>query len=432
MAVLKEGTTIDNVAAPKLKVVGVGGGGGNAVNRMIDEGLKGVDFFTVNTDMQALSSTKAPVRIVIGEQTTRGLGAGSNPRVGCQAAEESADELKKELKLEETDLLFITAGMGGGTGTGAAPVIAKLAKSYNVLTIAVVTTPFAFEGKVRMKNADNGIAELAKHVDTIIVVPNNRLMSILPKGTPLIKAFKVADDVLKQGIRGISDIINHNMMVNVDFADIRTILKDKGIAHMGVGKVNLGNEKERVVGSNKIIEAVRKAVSSPLLETTIQGANSVLMCVSGGSNLTLDEVADAGELIKDVVDDECNVIFGGTADDERGNSIEVTIIATGVQPNQHLGELIEAQSGYREAHQEGQENAGGARNEEDSFESSSVMIDAAVKFVPNKQQAHVQPSKTETDYRQSEDVPSPVMDLDDDADMPPFMKKLMNNRNKRN
>lgn len=308
----------NNLSFAKIKVVGVGGGGNNAVNRMIEAGVDTADFVAVNTDKQVLVINKAPVRLQIGERLTGGLGAGAIPEIGQKAAEESKDSITE--MLQGTHLVFITAGMGGGTGTGAAPVIAKIAKELGILTIAVVTKPFAFESRQRAINADKGIAELKKYVDTLVIIPNERLFQIVPKKTPIVEAFRYADDVLRQGIQGISDLVAKPGMINLDFADVRTILKNKGIAHMGIG---LGK------GENSAFEAVRSAVASPLLETSIEGATGLLLNVKGGTDLTIDDVYEVANLVREVVDPSCQVIFGNCIDDNMHDEIEVTLIATG-------------------------------------------------------------------------------------------------------
>lgn len=301
-----------------IKVVGIGGGGNNAVNRMINANIKSASFVAVNTDKQALLMSKATHRIQIGEKLTRGLGAGADPDVGVRAAEESKDILLDMLK--DTDLVFITAGMGGGTGTGAAPVVASLAKELGILTIAVVTKPFSFEGRRRMENAEKGLKELKAVVDTLVVIPNDKLLKIVPKGTPIVEAFRTADDVLRQGIQGISDLIVTPSLINLDFADVKTIMKDKGLAHMGIGHSK---------GDNRTIEAVRQAVSSPLLETTIEGATGIILNIKGGLDLTLEEVYESADLVKEVVDPSCNIIFGSGIDENMEEEVEITVIATG-------------------------------------------------------------------------------------------------------
>ena len=304
----------------QIKVIGVGGGGNNAVNRMVEAQLKGVEFISVNTDKQALYTSKAEYKVQIGEKLTRGLGAGANPEVGKRAAEESKDEIVK--LLQGADMVFVTAGMGGGTGTGAAPVVAGLAKEMGILTVGVVTKPFAFEGKIRMKNAEGGIAELKSKVDTLITIPNDRLLQIVQKNTSMLDAFAVADDVLKQGIQSISDLIAVEGLINLDFADVTTIMKDKGLAHMGIGSAS---------GETRAIDAARQAIQSPLLETSIQGAKGVLLNVTGGPNLGLFEVKEASTLVMESCDPEANVIFGASIKEDLGDEIMITVIATGFE-----------------------------------------------------------------------------------------------------
>lgn len=304
----------------KIKVIGVGGGGNNAVNRMIEAGIQSAEFVSVNTDVQALMHSKAEAknRVQIGKELTEGLGAGSYPEIGEKAAEESREELEKVI--EGVNLLFITAGMGGGTGTGAAPVIAKIAREKGCVTVAVVTKPFAFEGKKREENAKKGIANLAKFVDTLIVIPNDKLLDSLPKNTPMQEALRRADDNLKQAICGISDLITVPALINLDFADVRTIIKGQGLAHMGIG---------RAKGENRIVEAVRQAVSSPMLETTIEGARGIILNISGDTNLSIGEVSEAANLIHGVVDYSANLIFGANTVPELKDEVVITIIATG-------------------------------------------------------------------------------------------------------
>ena len=304
----------------KILVVGVGGGGCNAVNRMIASGLKSASFVAANTDKQALMMSKASMQIQLGEKLTKGLGAGADPEIGRKAAEESRSQITE--KLRGVDLVFITAGMGGGTGTGAAPVIASIAREMGILTIAVVTKPFEFEGKTRLSNAELGIKNLSKCVDTLVVIPNDRLLSIAPKGTSIVDAFKYADDVLRQGIQGISDLIATPSLINLDFADVRTVMKNRGLAHMGIGE---GKGEKR----NEI--AVRQAIASPLLETSINGAKAVIINVKGGFDLTLEEVNDAVQLVKDVVAPDANTIFGTTIDENYNDRMIVTIVATGFE-----------------------------------------------------------------------------------------------------
>ena len=302
----------------RIKVVGVGGAGNNAVNRMIEAGISSASYVAVNTDKQILLLSKAENKIQIGSALTKGLGAGAEPEVGRAAAEESKEVLTEAIK--DTDLLFITAGMGGGTGTGAAPVIAKIARDLKILTIAIVTEPFNFEGKKRMDNTVKGLENLRKYVDTLIIIPNDKITCVVPKNTSMVDALRVADEILKQGIRGIADLIVNPALINLDFADVRTILKDQGLAHMGVGVAK---------GENRIVEAVRLAVNCPLLTTTIEGAKGVILNIVGGNDLTMDEVQTAATLVQSVVDYSANIIFGACIDSNINDEVEVTVIATG-------------------------------------------------------------------------------------------------------
>lgn len=302
----------------RIKVIGVGGGGNNAVNRMIDHGVQGIDFIALNTDKQALNSSRAEVKLQLGEKLTKGLGAGANPDIGTKAAEENRNEIAEELK--GADMIFITAGMGGGTGTGAAPVIAEIAKEMGILTVGVVTKPFTFEGNKRRKQADNGIEELKTKVDTLVTIPNDRLLQIADKKTTMSDAFMMADEVLKQGIQGISDLISIPNLINLDFADVKTIMSDRGIAHMGIGRAG---------GDNRAVNAAKEAIKSPLLETSIEGAQSVLLNITGGNDLGIFEVNEAADLIRQSVDSDANIIFGAGIDETLEDEIKITVIATG-------------------------------------------------------------------------------------------------------
>lgn len=301
-----------------IKVIGVGGGGNNAVNRMVDCGVEGVEFIAVNTDKQALQSSKAESKLQIGEQLTKGLGAGANPEIGMKAAEESRNEIADSLK--GSDMIFITAGMGGGTGTGAAPVVAEVAKEIGILTVGVVTKPFTFEGRRRMLHAEKGIEDLKNKVDTLVTIPNDRLLQVAEKKTTIMEAFVMADDVLKQGIQGISDLIAVPALINLDFADVKTIMYDQGIAHMGIGKAS---------GDNRSQDAARQAIQSPLLETSIEGAKAVLLNITGGADLGIFEVNEAADLIRQSVDQDANIIFGAGIDESLNDEIKITVIATG-------------------------------------------------------------------------------------------------------
>jgi cell division protein FtsZ len=307
---------LDQFAA--IKVIGVGGGGNNAVNRMIAAGLQGVEFISVNTDAQALLLSQAPYRIQIGEKLTKGLGAGANPEVGEKAAQESREELLKALK--GADMIFITAGMGGGTGTGAAPIVAECAKEVGALTVGVVTRPFGFEGRRRQSQAERGIAKLKEAVDTLITIPNDRLMQVVDKRTSIVEAFRIADDVLRQGVQGISDLIAVPGLINLDFADVKTIMQETGSALMGIG---VGS------GDNRAVAAAEAAIKSPLLETSIEGAKGVLLNITGGASLGLFEVNEAAEIIARAADPEANIIFGAVIDETYDDQVRVTVIATG-------------------------------------------------------------------------------------------------------
>ncbi len=318
----------DTENSAKIVVIGVGGAGNNAVNRMVDEDIVGVDLVGVNTDKQALQFCKAPTAIQIGEKLTKGLGAGARPEIGEKAAEESEDELRDVMK--GADMVFVTCGMGGGTGTGAAPVIASLAKEQGILTVGVVTKPFTFEGRARMKNAQAGIAKLKDSVDTLIVIPNDKLLQLVDRRTSMPDALKKADEVLQQSVQGITDLINIPSLINLDFADIQTVMKDKGIAHIGIGSAS---------GDEKALDAMKIAVSSPLLETTIDGATDVLIHISGDINLS--EVNEAAEYVRGMASDDANIIFGATYDDSSADEVTITVIATGVT-DQYLNEDLDA------------------------------------------------------------------------------------------
>ena len=305
-----------------IKVMGVGGGGCNAINSMLDSGITSAEFIAVNTDSQALLLSKSDNRIQLGANLTKGLGAGSDPNIGEAAAEESKEAIASEL--QGTDLLFIAAGMGGGTGTGAASVIARIARELGILTVAVVTKPFSFEGRVRNENANKGISNLKKYVDTLVIIPNDKLLQFLPPQTCMLDAFKVADDMLKQGIIGIVDLIATPSLINLDFADVNTVMRNQGLAHMGIG---------RAKGENRVIESVRQAVSSPLLETTIEGAKSIILNVTGGRDLMLSEVNEAAVLVQGIIDPSANIIFGQTIDESLSDEVKITVIATGFSPN---------------------------------------------------------------------------------------------------
>ena len=314
---LLEIKTNESEAAARIIVVGVGGGGNNAVNRMIDEKIAGVEFIAINTDKQALQLCKAPTLMQIGDKLTKGLGAGAKPEIGEKAAEESVEEIESAIK--GADMVFVTCGMGGGTGTGATPVVARIAKEAGALTVGVVTKPFHFESKTRMNNALAGIEKLKENVDTLIVIPNDKLLEVVDRRTTMPEALKKADEVLQQGIQGITDLINVPALINLDFADVQTVMTDKGIAHIGIGYGK---------GDDKALEAVKEAVASPLLETTIEGASHVIINISG--DISLMDASDAAEYVQDLAGEEANIIFGAMFDDSKSDEAVITVIATGL------------------------------------------------------------------------------------------------------
>ena len=304
----------------KIKVVGIGGGGCNAVNRMIDSGLKGVDFIVANTDLQVLNDSLAPTKLQLGSELTDGLGAGANPAIGKEAALESKEEIEEALK--GADMVFVTCGMGGGTGTGASPVVAEIAQELGALTVGIVTKPFSFEGKKRMEQAIAGLDELKKHVDTLIVIPNDRLRELIDKSTPMLEAFREVDNILHRGVQSISDLIAITGLVNLDFADVKAVMKDRGNALIGIG---VGS------GENRAVEAAKQAVSSPLLETSINGATDAIINVTGGTSLTLFEVEEAAEIIRSAANTDINTIFGAVINENLNDEVIVTVIATGFE-----------------------------------------------------------------------------------------------------
>jgi cell division protein FtsZ len=376
-------TNIDQLAT--IKVIGVGGGGNNAVNRMIEHGVQGVDFIAVNTDAQALNLSKAEIKMQIGGKLTRGLGAGANPEVGKKAAEESKEQIEEALR--GADMVFVTAGMGGGTGTGAAPVIAQIARDLGALTVGVVTRPFTFEGRKRSTQAAGGISAMKEAVDTLIVIPNDRLLEIVDKSTPMLEAFREADNVLRQGVQGISDLIATPGLINLDFADVKTIMANKGSALMGIGVA---------AGENRATEAAKKAISSPLLETSLDGAQGVLMNITGGTNLSLYEVQEAADIVASASDQEVNMIFGSVINENLKDEIIVTVIATG------FNEEIAMPKTTRPAFGQVKPNIGGVKREQRREE------------VP--QETYRNPSPTQTPVQQ-----------EDTLDIPTFLR----NRNRR-
>lgn len=353
----------------QIKVIGVGGGGNNAVDRMIEDGLDGVEFISINTDGQALSKARATTKIQIGEKLTKGLGAGGNPEIGEKSVEETQDDIAQALR--GSDMVFITAGMGGGTGTGAAPKIASISKELGILTVGVVTKPFNFEGKKRMSNAEKGIMELKKNVDTLVIIPNQRLLSIIDKKTTLTEAFKKADEILRQGVQGIADLISKPGVINLDFADVRTVMANKGIAHMGIGHAS---------GENKAEIAAKMAIQSPLLETTIEGAKSVLINFSGDMNLGLMETEEAADLIREAIDPDAEIIFGTTINEELDDEVIVTVIATGLDgeilvPEVKKPEVVPAASEEVEKEEQEEESRPRRFADLDDFESEIKIPD---------------------------------------------------------
>ena len=387
----------------KIKVVGVGGGGNNAVNRMIDAGVSSAEFVAINTDRQTLLVSKAETRIQIGERLTQGLGAGAKPEIGQKAAEESKAHITEMLK--GTNLLFITAGMGGGTGTGAAPVIAQIAKEMGILTIAVITKPFNFEGPVRAANAKVGIEKLRKYVDALIVIPNEKLLEIVPKRTPLAESFRFADDVLRQGVQGISDLIVYPGLINLDFADVSTIMKDKGLAHMGIGYGT---------GDNKALDAVKQAVASPLLETTIEGATGLLINIKGGADLTQDDLAEAAALVREVVDESCNIILGTSIAEDMQDAVEITVIATGFPA-------------LEESKEEEKDNpVANAKNIGDMGQRKEMP--SARSMFSQYAKAKAEEEKPEVNLTPKNDMASSRVDVERPSSVPPWIEKLRRNK----
>lgn len=405
-------SNIDVGPVANIKVIGVGGGGNNAVNRMIDANITSAQFIAINTDKQALLLSKADHRLQIGEKLTRGLGAGADPDVGQKAAEESKASISEILK--DCDLVFITAGMGGGTGTGAAPVVAQIAKEMGILTIAVVTKPFGFEGRKRLENAEKGLENLRKYVDTLVIIPNDKLLKLVPQKTPIIEAFLYADDVLRQGIQGISDLIVTPSLINLDFADVRSVMKNTGLAHMGIGHAK---------GENKTIEAVRQAVSSPLLETTIEGATGVILNVKGGLDLPLDEVYEAANLVREVVDPTCNIIFGAGIDEGMSDEVEITIIATGFQ-----NKLTDQNKDMAKVKQNAEAvNTFVTTNPRyEGFPTTKSLFPQKEQQTMQNQQSYQ--SQVNAQFTKNSDGSEGSRLHVDDANVPPFLRKLKDNK----
>jgi cell division protein FtsZ len=402
--------SIDQVA--RIKVIGVGGGGNNAVNRMIEAGVQGVEFIAVNTDAQALNLSKAEIKMQIGATLTRGLGAGANPEVGRKAVEESEKQLQEVLK--GADMVFVTAGMGGGTGTGAAPAIAQISRELGALTIGVVTRPFGFEGRKRATNAQTGIDLMRKAVDTLIIIPNDRLLQIVDKKTPMIQAFREADNVLRQGVQGISDLIAVPGLINLDFADVKTIMSNQGTALMGIGVAK---------GEDRAIEAAKKAISSPLLETSINGAQGVLMNITGGSNLSLYEVQEAADLVASAADKELNMIFGSIINESLKDEIMITVIATGFADHEIPSEN-KTSNPAKEVFQRTQSQPNQRREqiirEEPVHENRRHWQDQEKPVFENVRQGNKQEESSHDSHRQNQDS-------EESLDIPTFLR----NRNRR-
>ncbi|HUP27295.1 MAG TPA: cell division protein FtsZ [Chloroflexia bacterium] len=418
------GLSADNFA--QIKVIGVGGGGSNAVNRMIQAGVKGVDFIAVNTDAQALLHSEAPTRIRIGDKLTKGLGSGGNPDVGRRAADETSEELFEVLK--GADMVFITAGMGGGTGTGASPVIAQIAREIGALTVGVVTKPFTFEGNRRRGSADEGIAALKEQVDTLITIPNDRLLQIADKKTTLNEAFRIADDVLRQGIQGISDLITEPGLINLDFADVKSIMQVAGSALMAIG---------RGTGDTRCIDAARQAIESPLLEISIEGAKGVLFNITGGTDLGMMEVHEAASVIQQAADPEANIIFGAVIDPEMGNDVQITLIATGFDS---MRRDVHMRGSYTQRESAGSSgySQGGQQSQQPEMRPQTQPAHQAPAQMPASSNGNSQgqaPSQPQVPQRQGEQPvarpngPRPVQPQSgDELDIPPFLFPKFKNR----
>ena len=409
----------------RIRVVGVGGAGNAAVDRMITEEVKGIDFISVNTDAQALHNSDANTKIHIGQQTTRGLGAGADPSVGKTAAEESLDELKEAL--EGADMVFVTYGAGGGTGSGAGPMIAQLAKDQGILTVGIATKPFAFEGERRRRNAEESISSLRKSVDTLITIPNDKLLQTTERNLPLMEAFKVADDVLRQGVQGISDLITVHGMINLDFADVKAVMNNAGSALMGIGSAS---------GENRAVEAAQNAIESPLLEVSIDGARGVLFNVTGGSDMSMHEINEAAETITSAVDSDANIIFGATLDETMEGEIKITVIATGFD----AAYFVEAR---REANRDGlayfskpdrAEDSGQTSPSVDDFDDlpddMDVDLDSTEQDTATTDNLKELDQQTEDKHEANESSIWSVDEEDDSLDQPAFLRRRKKNKKK--
>lgn len=389
-----------------IKVIGVGGAGGNAVNRMIEDGVQGVEFIVANTDLQALDMMSAETKIQLGPKLTRGLGAGANPEVGRKSAEESEEALAEALK--GADMVFVTAGMGGGTGTGAAGIVARIAKEQGALTVGVITRPFTFEGPKKGRFAAEGIASMREHVDTLVTISNNRLLEIVDKKTPMMEAFREADNVLRQGVQGISDLITNPGYVNLDFADVKTVMENQGSALMGIG---------RATGENRTAEATKKAISSPLLEVSLDGAENVLLNITGGSDLTLFEAQDASDIVSAAATGDVNIIFGTSINEELGDEVIVTVIATGIDPEKRGSQS-------KQGVQKSSNQTSSVNKEKDPFGNWDIRKEPNLRDRHNADLDEKAENKTETSKNlfDREDSSSEQSN-DEEMDTPPFFRR---------
>ncbi|MFS7000030.1 cell division protein FtsZ [Carnobacterium maltaromaticum] len=414
-----------NLNGAVIKVIGVGGAGNNAVNRMIDEGVKGVEFIVANTDIQALQSSNAEIKIQLGPKLTRGLGAGSNPDIGRKAAEESEEQIAEALR--GADMIFVTAGMGGGTGTGAAPVVARIAKEQSALTVGVITRPFTFEGPKRGRFAAEGVSEMKDHVDTLVIISNNRLLEIVDKKTPMLEAFHEADNVLRQGVQGISDLITAPGYVNLDFADVKTVMENQGLALMGIGMAS---------GENRTAEATKKAISSPLLEVSIDGAEQVLLNITGGPDLTLFEAQDASDIVSAASTTEVNIIFGTSINENLGDEVIVTVIATGIDArkgqqaqggtNRSRGFANSEDTAFSRQTEAPATNqqAPQAKTEKDPFGDWDIRREPNVRENSNFQREDTSSEKAEFDVFKRDSAAEKGHSNDEDSlDTPPFFRR---------
>ena len=405
---------VDENNKANIKVIGVGGAGGNAVNRMIAEDVKGVEFIAANTDVQALKNSNAETKIQLGPKLTKGLGAGANPDIGEKAAEESEEQISEAL--QGANMIFVTAGMGGGTGTGAAPVIAKVAKEMGALTVGVVTRPFSFEGPKRARFAAEGVQKMKEHVDTLIIIANNRLLEIVDKKTPMLQAFQEADNVLRQGVQGITDLITSPGYVNLDFADVTTVMKDKGSALMGIGSAN---------GENRIEEATKKAISSPLLEVSIDGAEQVLLNITGGPDLSLFEAQTASEIVTDAASSDVNIIFGTSINENLEDEVVVTVIATGIDKKRNARKAVKksASNGILNNNRNAASNQSASNSR-----SNDPLADWDITTEMNGNSHAVNQRDNFQDVEKKDfnvfgsDSSNNNFDQDDDDNMPPFLR----------